>query len=512
MLLLVSRGIRRNLLRGLCLASTLTSLADASDSVAIDHFELKIRPLLVQQCGDCHGTDEPESGLTLTTVDGLLKGGESGPVIEPGNPTASRLVQALRYTGRIKMPPDGKLADRAIVELVQWIKTGATMPQPRKQPSPRKPKSRGPLFTDEEKSFWAFRPIGDPAPPQVRRVDWPSTDLDRFVLARLEASGLTPNPRASRRTLIRRATFDLLGLPPTPDEVDAFVNDVSPNAFDKIVDRLLASPHYGERWGRHWLDVARYADSNGGGFDYVYPTAYQYRDYVVAAMNRDLPYDQFLTEQLAGDLLPAGQDTAAYFERLKATGFLTLAPKGLGMQDKFQMELDVVDDQLDVLGRTVMGLTLACARCHDHKFDPIPTQDYYSLAGIFKSTVTLTDTDKNPSYWPESPLELPDVTRARLQYEQRWAANQKAVALQRKKAAAEPLSEDAKKQLDKLEAEAEAIAKTIVPKPEFAMVARDASKPNDLTVFLAGNYKNPGPPAPRRFPPHFGRRETSSAE
>ncbi len=274
--------------------------------------------------------------------------------------------------------------------------------------------------------WWAFQLIADPQPPEVK--GHAHNDIDRFILARLEAKGLAMSPTADRRTLIRRVTFDLTGLPPTPTEVAAFVADERPDAYARLVDQLLASPHYGERWARWWLDVARYADTNGGGFDYVYPNAWRYRDNMVRPFKADKPYDQFITEQLAGDLLPAGTDAQAYADRLTATGFLTLAPKGLGMQDKELMALDVVDDQLDVLGRAMMGITISCARCHDHKFDPISTRDYYALAGIFRSTETVNALKSNPSYWPESPLELPSITAARKKNLARKATNTKAVA------------------------------------------------------------------------------------
>src|SRR6185437_8588501 len=251
--------------------------------------------------------------------------------------------------------------------------------------------------------FWAFQPPIDPAVPAVRDIAWTKTPLDRFVLAQLEAHGLKPAPPADKRMLIRRATFDLTGLPPTLREIDAFLTDESPDAFGRVVDRLLASPAYGERWGRHWLDVARYADSNGLDENVAHANAWRYRDYVIAAFNRDKPYDQFLLEQLAGDLLPSGSDSAMRRERLIATGFLSLGPKVLAEVDEKKMEMDIVDEQIDTVGRSLLGLTLGCARCHDHKFDPIATEDYYALAGIFKSTRTM-DSFKKVARWHENDL------------------------------------------------------------------------------------------------------------
>jgi hypothetical protein len=392
------------------------------DELAIQHFERKIRPLLVEKCGECHSAEEPEAGLILVTVDGIRTGGKLGPVVIPGKPERSPLIRAIRYTDEVKMPPDEKLSTDEIETLEAWVKSGAAVPgkaltATRANAAP----------TDEDREFWAFQP---PVPPDFGQplVD-PSrcrTPVDYFIRHQLHQRQLSPSEPADKATLLRRVTFDLTGLPPTIEEQGQFLNDDSPLAYSRLVDRLLASPRYGERWGRHWLDVARYADTNGGGFDYVYPNAYHYRDYVIRAWNQDKPYDQFLLEQLAGDLLPPTEDETHYVERLRATGFLTLAPKGLGMQDKEQMRMDVVDDQIDVLGRTLLGMTLACARCHDHKFDPIPTRDYYALAGIFRSTESLSNLDRNPSFWPESPLEHPAAGQRRQAHAAAIKANEAA--------------------------------------------------------------------------------------
>ena len=270
-------------------------------------------------------------------------------------------------------------------------------------------------FTEAERSFWSFQPVVDSPVPSVKQTDWPQSPLDHFILAGLEAAGLGPAPPADKRTLIRRATFDLVGLPPTPDEIAAFLADDSPDAFAKVVDRLLASPHYGERWGRHWLDLARYADSNGMDENLAQGNAWRYRDYVVTAFNNDKPYNQFIREQLAGDLLAANSSPPALlspsppvasnaeFDFIIATGFLSLGPKMLAEDDPVKMEMDIIDEQVDTIGRTFLGLTLGCARCHDHKFDPIRMEDYYSLAGIFKSTHTM-DNFKVVARWHERPL------------------------------------------------------------------------------------------------------------
>lgn len=416
--------IMRCLLCVICLLFAARSSAAEASPEQLRHFELRIRPLLARYCGECHGKEEREAELTLTTVDGLHLGGQTGAVLAPGEADASRLVQAIRYTGKLKMPPDRRLPERVIAELTEWVKDGAVMPAATVKAGKRR--AAEPVRADA--SHWSFQPIRNPRPPAVERGRGAINEIDLFVRARLEAEGIGPNDEADRATLIRRLSFNLIGLPPTPEELEAFVNDRSPNAYADLVDRLLASPHHGERWGRHWLDAARYADSNGGGFDYVYPRAYHFRDYVVRSLNADKPYDRFVIEQLAGDRLPAPPDPMEHRQQLLATGFLTLAPKRLGEQDKQTMIMDLVDDEIDVVGRSLMGLTLACARCHDHKFDPIPTTDYYALAGIFRSTQLLINTDKNPSYWPEKKIDHPALQTQRKARAKRLAAKNTEIA------------------------------------------------------------------------------------
>ncbi len=359
-------------------------------------FESKIRPILVDSCYKCHSATSKKikANLLLDTKDGMLKGGDNGPSIVPGDPDKSLLIQAVRYKNEdLQMPPKEKLGDAQIKDLEAWVKMGA--PDPRSSTtSAAKPattsaaKASAYDFATERKK-WAFQPPVEPKVPAVRNQGWAKSDLDRFILAKLEEKSLAPAAPADKRTLIRRATFDLIGLPPTPEEVDAFLADASPSAFAKVVDRLLASPHYGERWGRHWLDVVRYVDR----FDvrsvasvYDWPETYRYRDWVVKAFNDDLPYDQFIQNQLAGDLLPAKDPKKFNADGLVATGVFMVGEWGLGDSDKEKMLTDIVDDQIDVTGKAFLGLTLACARCHDHKFDAIPTADYYSLAGIFFSS------------------------------------------------------------------------------------------------------------------------------
>ena len=412
-----------------------------------DFFERKIRPLLLERCGKCHGGDETKAGLTLTTVDGILKGGESGSLIARGNPTGSLLIRVVRHTGKLKMPPKKPLSEVEIVDLVNWVKSGAKLPASRSLSKKRSPHKNGSRYSKNEQDHWAFLPVVGQRPSDVADSSWPRNGLDSFILDRQRKQGLLPSSEATRRTLLRRATLDLVGLPPSRDALARYLSDDSPDAFSREIDRLLASPRYGERWGRRWLDVVRYADTNGGGFDYVYPNAWKYRDYVVRSFNEDKPFDRFVLEQIAGDLLPPCEDRNEHLERLRATGFLTLAPKGLGQQDKEKMVMDVVEDQIDVLGRSLMGLTLACARCHDHKFDPISIEDYYGLAGIFRSTVAFVDTDKNPSYWPERPLETTEDKETRKAHYALLKANGLAIEKARKEAK-EAVVENARMKLD----------------------------------------------------------------
>jgi hypothetical protein len=362
-------------------------VARAQPPTSVEFFEKKVRPVLIAHCLECHGADpkKPKGGLRLTSRAEMLKGGDTGPAVVADQPTTSRLLQAVRYASDdLKMPPKGRLRESEIADLEAWVKAGVVWPEVPNSTA-EKPKG-GHLFTDDQRRFWAFQPVKDPPIPSVRNSAWVRSPIDAFLLARLEAAGLTPARPADKYQLLRRVTFDLTGLPPTPDEIEAFLADESPNAFEKVVDRLLASPAYGERWGRHWLDLARYADSNGLDENTAFGDAWRYRDYVIRSFNHDKPYDEFLREQIAGDLLPDAADNP---DRLTGTGFLVLGPKLLAEPDKQKMKMDIADEQLDTLGRAVLGLTIGCARCHDHKFDPLPTRDYYSLLSIFTSTRTM---------------------------------------------------------------------------------------------------------------------------
>ncbi|VTT97652.1 cytochrome c : Uncharacterized protein OS=Singulisphaera acidiphila (strain ATCC BAA-1392 / DSM 18658 / VKM B-2454 / MOB10) GN=Sinac_1210 PE=4 SV=1: PSCyt1: PSCyt2: PSD1 [Gemmataceae bacterium] len=357
--------------------------ATADEPVNNEFFEKKVRPVLAAHCVDCHGPKKDKGGLRLDTRANFAKGGDTGPAVVAGDPDKSLLVRVVRYTDDIKMPPKRKLDDADIATLTAWVKGGAPWPDDGGAGA----KVEAFDVQARAKAHWSFRPITRPAAPDVRDKPAARGDIDRFLLAKLDAAGLSFAPPAEKRTLLRRVHFDLIGLPPTPAEVEAFVADASPDAFEKVVEKLLASPHYGERWGRHWLDLVRYAETSGHEFDFEIPEAWRYRDYVVRALNADLPYDQFLTEHIAGDLLPQprrGRDGAN--EALLATGFWWLGEAKHSPVDSRAEHADRIDNQIDVFGKTVLGLTISCARCHDHKFDPIATRDYYSLFSVLASS------------------------------------------------------------------------------------------------------------------------------
>jgi mono/diheme cytochrome c family protein len=371
-----------------------------------EFFEKKIRPIFATSCQRCHNSKAKVAGLDLTTAEGFLRGGDSGPVVNKEKPDESRLLKVIAYDSEMKMPPTGKLKNDEIAALTDWVRMGAPWPGAAPvAPSENWPKNSSVRpFTEVEKSFWSYQPVIDAVPPQVKNEAWIKSPVDRFVLAKLEAKNLKLALPADKLTLLRRATFDLTGLPPTENEMRDFLADRSPDAFKKVVERLLANPRYGERLGRHWLDVARYADSTGNDEDHRYPHAWKYRDYVIESFNNDLPYDQFIREQVAGDLLPAKDGPEVNRRGIIATGFLALGPKAIAQQDKKKMLYDVYDEQVDVTTRAFMGLTVSCARCHNHKFDPILTKDYYALINIFASTRSFTDPDSHVSVVLEKPL------------------------------------------------------------------------------------------------------------
>lgn len=353
----------------------------ASEREGVRFFEQHIRPLLVANCYPCHSqqAQKKRGGLLLDSKDGWSRGGDTGPAIIPGDPERSLLIRAIRYRDDLQMPPKGKLPDRDIDLLVRWVRMGA--PDPRKAPVATTPKV---IDIAEGRKHWAFQPLRVVDSPAVKDKNWCRTAIDRFVLAKLEEQGLHPNGPAERRTLIRRVYYDLLGLPPSLEEIDAFVQDPDPQAYEELIQRLLSSPHYGERWARHWMDVARFAESHGYEQDYDRPYAYPYRDFLIQALNQDMPYDRFVRWQLAGDELAPHEPLA-----LAATGFLGGGPFPTQLTEaEFESaRYDELDDMVATTGQAVLGLSVGCARCHDHKYDPIPTRDYYRLAATFTTTI-----------------------------------------------------------------------------------------------------------------------------
>ncbi len=379
----------------------------AQDPASADFFEKSVRPVLVENCQGCHNPKLKRAGLDLTTGEGFYKGADSGLLIDAEHPEKSRILEATSYLERVKMPPSGKLKDQDLVALNAWVKAGAVWPgvDPQLIADARSQSSdSGKKFTNRQQSFWSFQLRKTVTPPSVRNTSWIKNPIDQFVLAKLEEKGYSPAPPATKTALLRRATFDLTGLPPTQQEIADFLADHSPQAFEKVVNRLLASPRYGERWGRHWLDVARYADSTGADEDHRYPDAWRYRDYVIQAFNEDLPYNQFVMEQIAGDLLPAADGAEVNQRGIIATGFLAVGPRLIAEQDKKKMFYDFVDEQIATTSRAFLGLTIDCARCHDHKFDPILQKDYYSLAAIFASTKSFSRLEGTVSQMYRPPL------------------------------------------------------------------------------------------------------------
>jgi hypothetical protein len=389
------------------------------DRAGIDFFERRIRPVLVERCYTCHSRGAPKlkGGLTLDSRGGMLKGGNQGPAIVPGHPEKSLLIKAVRRADPdLQMPPKEELAPEQVADFEAWVKRGAPASADFLSAAAGSPAPGADPLSAKAESFWSFKAPREPALPEVRDAAWPRTPVDRFILAKLEEKGLRPSPPADRRTLLRRASYDLTGLPPTADEIEAFERDAAPDAYEKALDRLLASPHYGERWGRHWLDVARYADTKGDVFDEErrYPSAWTYRDWVIRAFNEDMPFERFVTAQIAADRLAPGAAREGRVEGpedkgdLAALGFLTV---GRRFNNKIH---DIIDDRIDVVTRGFLGLTVTCARCHDHKYDPIPTKDYYSLYGVFASSVE-----------PKSlPLLLFQKTGVNLAFEKELAARQ----------------------------------------------------------------------------------------
>ncbi len=458
-------------------------------SEQVEFFEKRVRPVLIERCFECHSSDarEVQAGLLVESRKALLAGGESGPAIVPGEPDKSLLIKSIRYES-FEMPPKGKLRPEEIASLEKWVEMGAPWPADTSTPEQVVMTAEQPRDWDALRlNHWAFRPVEKPVPPEVRNTTWPESDIDRFILSRLDEANLKPAPRGDRRVLIRRAYFDLIGLPPTPEEVDAFEGDSHPDAFSKLVDRLLESPHYGERWGRHWLDVARYSDGFGGFLDNQgQPHAWRYRDWVIGALNRDLPFNEFLRMQIAGDLIDHEHGAVA-------TGFFALGPTyisdGGDPEATAQAKSETLDDRVDTLSRGIMGLTVSCARCHDHKFDPIPQLDYYSLAGIFQNTNVIVQPTSSPlviRQYDEAQQVISEREKSLRQYESEL-----------KKDESEPSPEQEQK-LASLRSELQKLRDEAPAPPDSVHAIVDGGNA-DMHLAIRGNLLRPGTIAPRRF-------------
>ena len=482
----------------------------AATPEGIAFFEKRIRPVLVKECYGCHAATAKKirGGLTLDTRDGIRKGGDNGPAVVPGEPGKSLLLKAIRHVrDNLKMPPKKKLGDDVIADFEKWVAMGA--------PDPRAGGGRvvkNEIDIEKGRKFWAFQQPRKAKPPAVKHSAWPHGDIDRFLLAGLEAKGLKPVADADPRTLLRRLSFDLTGLPPSPEEAEAFVKSYAAEpraALEAEVDRLLASPAFGERWGRHWLDVARYAESSGRTVNFAYPHAWRYRDYVIGAFNTDKPYNQFVAEQLAGDLLPAKTDREKA-EHTVATGFLAIGPKTHDERNRRQFQMDLADEQIDATFQVFQGLTVACARCHDHKFDPIPQKDYYALAGIFRSTETCYGTIRVfLNVHPSRMISLPQdagvtVPQSPLSAERR-AAIEEQIKAQRERASnlrgrdsflqrifIQSRIATLRSQLDLYDSDGK-------PRP-LAMGVREGRFTSDSRIYVRGELSQPGDLVKRGFP------------
>lgn len=489
-------------------AEETTKVAGRPSADQIQFFETSIRPLLANHCYECHGEETHEGDLRLDSLAGILAGGKAGVPVVAGKPDGSLLLTAINHRdSELRMPPDERLSDRQIADLTRWVEMG--IPHPESGEVDITP-SRDSIDIEAGRKHWAFQPIASPDIPD--QLDAGANPIDAFVAQALDQHDLVPLERADKRTLIRRATFDLTGLPPTSDQISVFLADDSDDAFGRVVDRLLGSHDYGQRWGRHWLDVARYADSNGLDENAAHGNAWRYRDYVVQSFNDDKPYDQFVTEQLAGDLLDSQSDIDLKHQRLIATGYLSLGPKVLAEVDGQKMEMDIVDEQIDTIGRGIMGLTIGCARCHTHKFDPLGHDDYYALAGIFKSTHTM-ESFKLVAKWDEVSIATADDLAIKQKHDARLAEKKqpiddlvanatKALALPADEAIPKDVEtrfpESVQDELKKLREELKQI-EDAAPVMPTAMAVSDGTIA-DAAIHVRGSHLTLGETIPRRFP------------
>ena len=493
-------------------AATVTQVVTAPTAEQIEFFEKRIRPLLEDHCYECHSADSKKikGGLKLDSREGWAKGGESGPAIVPGKPDDSLLIRGVRYWDKdFQMPPKHPLPPERVKDLIEWVKLGA--PDPREGGSPAA-KAASKIDYKQGRKHWAFQPVRTVRRPRVKHASWPRNEVDFFTLARMEQAGIAPAPDADPRTIIRRMTFDLTGLPPTPEEVEAFVAAslrTPDSGLRTLIDRLLASVHYGERWGRHWLDVARYADTCGNASDFPVPQAHKYRDYVIAAFNADMPFDQFVREQIAGDLLPAASQDERE-RRVVATGYLASARHFGGGKGEPHL---TIEDAIENTGRTFLGLSLSCARCHDHKFDPVSTADYYALYGVFSST-TFPHPGSEGKNRPENltPLLPPaELEAAKKPWQEKLAAfDAEAKKHDEAKTAAEKEPdtperkmkvEQAKKERDTVREQRRMLADT--PPWQLAYAVSDG-KSADARIHVRGDPTRLGDTVPRHFPTILG--------
>ena len=479
----------------------------------IAFFEKSIRPVLVKECYSCHAAtaEKIRGGLTLDSREGIRRGGDTGPAVVPGDLRQSLIVKALRHAqDNLKMPPKKKLGDDVVADFEKWIAMGA--PDPREGTVKT---ARAEIDLEKGRQFWSFQPVEATQPPAVKDAAWSRSEIDRYLLSELEQKGLRPAPDADPRTLLRRVYFDLTGLPPTPEEVETFVREYAAKpqaAFARVVDELLALPTFGERWGRHWLDVARYAESSGRTINFAYPHAWRYRDYVIDAFNKDKPYDQFIREQLAGDLLTP-RDDREKAEFLIATGFLAIGPKShdTSPRNREQFMMDLADEQVDVTFQAFQGLTVACARCHDHKFDPIPQKDYYAVAGIFRSTQTCYGTIQVfLNNFPSPTLPLPRDGGVTMHLEpltpERRASLEKQIADTRSQMSQIQMGQNAFLQRIFMQSRITTVQSQLnqydsdgTPKP-VAVGVREGMRPADSRLYLRGELSQPSETVRRGFP------------
>lgn len=476
----------------------------------IEFFEKEIRPLLARHCYECHSAESKKlkGGLRLDSREAVLRGGDSGPAAVAGDPDTSRLVVAVSGRDKdLEMPPKKPLEPAQIKALTEWVRRGLPAPKETAAAS----KAGFGMTVEEGRAFWSYKPVTHPTPPAVNHPEWVQQPVDSFIVARLETAGLAPAPKADKRTLLRRVSFDLTGLPPSLEETGAFLADDTAGAFERVVDRLLNSSAYGERWGRHWLDVVRYADTCGNASDYPVPQAVLYRNWVIKALNADMPYDRFLQEQIAGDLLP-GEDGEARYQRIVATGYLAMARRFAGKAGELHL---TIDDTIDNLSRAVLGSSIACARCHNHKFDPFTMEDYYGLYGFFSSSrYPYPGAEGDPRQSQFVPLIAPEETaRLTAPHQQATAAAQaalKAVESEQEalKAAVETPEKEQraaalKVRLEAAKKELAAVAAQAPVVPEAYAIA-EGDKPANARIQLRGDPKNLGAEAARKFPEILG--------